>query len=109
MIFKTDYLNEINSSAYHLNTTQIQVGNTPQSYVSTQPYWSSFQISPRFWDSSLWHLNCTDTNSFTFDDLSIGSRSSSPQTCQTQHGDQFSDEGITPRNIESIGSEYYVH
>ena len=97
--FQDDYLNEINSSAYHLNTTQIQVENTPQSYVSTDLPDLPSKFPPDS-ETPVFESQLSDTNSFTFDDQSI--RSSSPQTCQTQHGDQFSDEGITYRNIESI-------
>ena len=41
----------------------------------------------------------SDVNSFT---LSISSRSISPQICQTQNTDQYSDQDIIPRNIESV-------
>ena len=44
----------------------------------------------------------SDVNSFTFDDLSIGSCSSSPQICQTQNTDQYSDQDNILRSIESV-------
>ena len=97
--FQDDYLNENNSSFYHLISTQ--VGNTPQLYVSTDLPDLPSKFPPNC-ETPVFDSRFSDVNSFTFDDLSNGSRSSSPQICQTQSTDQYSDQDIIPRNIESV-------